>query len=93
MTYECWLNIVIRFTQGEYVMIPTWDANDDVEASLLLAPPPLAFTGDGNKWWMEVTADCPAPSAAATAAAFLGEPPFCDSVDGVGLSVTECAWR
>ena len=64
---------------------------------MLLAPwpPPLALTGEGNKWWMEVTADCPAPpaSAAATAAAFLGEPPFCDSVDGVGLSVTECACR
>ena len=53
----------------------------------------MAFTGDGNRWWMEVTVDWPAPSAAAPAAAFLGEPPFCDSVDGVGLSVTECAWR
>ena len=66
---------------------------------MLLAPPPppLALTGEGNRWWMEVTADCvppPPPSAAATAvAAFLGEPPFCDSVDGVGLSVTECACR
>ena len=67
---------------------------------MLLAPPPppLALTGEGNRWWMEVTADCvpptPPPSTAATAvAAFLGEPPFCDSVDGVGLSVTECACR
>ena len=55
----------------------------------------MALTGEGKRWWMEVTADCapaPPPSAAATAAAFLGEPPpFCDSVDGVGLSVTECA--
>ena len=53
----------------------------------------MALTGEGKRWWMEVTADCapaPPPSAAATAAAFLGEPPpFCDSVDGVGLSVTE----